>query len=86
MAEYTTNIVLSVQAGTYTFQVLEVPSGYQFDHWEQDGVNLGNANPITIVVEANSVVTIVLVAVAPPPTYTLSVQSTPVQGVNFSIT
>lgn len=64
----------SPTTGTYAYDSgTQIPvsaianSGYVFDHWELDGVNVGNANPYAITMNANHTLNAVFVAIAPPP-------------------
>lgn len=60
-------------------------SGYVFDHWELDGVNIGNVNPTTVTIDADHTLLAVFAAIPAPPTHALTVNSTPIQGVAFMI-
>jgi hypothetical protein len=48
--------------------VTAIPSsGYNFDHWELDGVNVGATNPISVTMDRDHTLNAVFVATAPPP-------------------
>jgi hypothetical protein len=79
-------------SGTYTYdeganvQVQALPSsGYKFDHWELDGVNIGSVNPTIVTMNADHTLLAVFAEIPLPPTHTLTVDSTPIQGVPFTI-
>lgn len=56
-----------------TVQVTAIPdTGYYFDHWELDGVNVGSTNPIGITMNTNHTLTAYFSSI-PLPQYTLSV-------------
>lgn len=60
-------------------------TGYILDHWELDGVNVGFTNPINITMDVAHIINAVF-AIAPTPVkHTLSVDSTPIQGIPFTI-
>ena len=58
----------SYNAGTIVPVTAYVASGYIFDHWELDGVGQGNANPLSVTVDANKTLTAVFVSIPPPTT------------------
>jgi hypothetical protein len=73
---YTEGTVVNVTALAST--------GYLFDYWELDGANVGSANPISGVIDANHTLNAVFV-LAPVTTHTLTVQSTPISGIAFTV-
>ena len=54
----------------------------QFEYWKLDDVNVGSANPCSIIMDADHMLTAIFSAV---PTYLLRVESTPIEGVPFMI-
>lgn len=48
---------------------------YTFDHWEQDGVNIGSANPITLSPITGP--TTVVAIYVPVPTHAVTLDSSP---------
>jgi parallel beta-helix repeat protein len=59
--------------GTYSYtanssvQVTATPeAGYLFDHWELDSVNVGSANPYTVLMDKNHMLEAVFSAIPPP--------------------
>ncbi len=41
-------------------------TGYNFDHWQLDGSNFGNTNPITVTMDANHALSAVFKLIPPP--------------------
>lgn len=72
------NSTLSIQAISDT--------SYAFDHWELDEVNVGSTNPTSVTMDTNHTLLAVFVAQPPPPptNYTLTENSTPIQGIPFT--
>lgn len=94
--EYTLNIsamaggTTSPAPGTYRYMsgisvtVTAIPSaGYAFDHWLLDGIAY-TSNPITVLMNQNHALTAYFSEI-PPPTHILTVNSTPITGVPFTI-
>jgi hypothetical protein len=52
-----------------TVQVSALPnSGYTFNHWELDSVNVGSATPYTVTMNMNHTLTAIFAAIPPPQT------------------
>jgi hypothetical protein len=67
-------------------QITAIPeSGYNFDHWELDGVNIGSVNPTSVTMNTNHTLLAVFTSIPPPKRYVLTVDSTPIQGVPFTV-
>ena len=78
-------------AGTYTetsgtvIQVTATPnSGYTFSDWLLDGVNVGSANPYSVTMNENHILTPVFAAIPPPTPTTISLNV--VAGADGSVT
>jgi hypothetical protein len=66
--------------------VTAIPSsGYAFDHWELDGTNIGSVNPTVVTMDMNHTLLAVFTEIPPPTKHTLTVDSSPIQGVPFTI-
>jgi ABC-type transport system substrate-binding protein len=88
----TTNPVL----GTYNYeantmvQVTAIPnSGYQFDYWELDDVNVGSANPYTVIMDNDHTLKAVFSVIPPPLSTAISPLSASIlvgQSVTFTST
>jgi hypothetical protein len=76
VGDYVYSINSTVQVKATAF------AGYRFDHWELDGVNVGSANPISVVMDADHTLTAVFVVT---PKHTLTVNSVPITGVQFQM-
>ena len=70
--------------GTYTYtadslvQVTAIPNpNYLFDHWELESINVGSANPYSVLMDKNHALKDVFSPIPPPPK--------PVGGYSFSI-
>jgi hypothetical protein len=70
----TTGGTTSPAVGTYTYdegasvQVTAIANtGYKFDHWELDGVNVGSVNPITITMDKDHTLLAVFSEIPPTP-------------------
>jgi len=82
--------------GTYTYvtnqtvQITAIPDiGYLFDYWELDSVNIGSANPYTVLMDANHTLRAVFLPVAPPLSTSISPLSDSIlvgQSVTFTST
>jgi hypothetical protein len=82
--------------GTYTYtanqtaQITAIPdTGYSLDHWELDSVNVGSANPYTVLMDANHTLRAVFLPVAPPLSTSISPLSDSIlvgQSVTFTST
>jgi hypothetical protein len=96
--QYTLNITAttggttSPSVGTYNYNegdmvnvTATASSGYSFDHWELDGINIGSVNPTTVTMDTNHTLLAVFAEIPPPPKHTLTVNSTPIQRVPFTI-
>jgi len=66
--------------GMYTYtanssvQVTAIPdANYLFDHWELDTVNVGSANPYTVLMENNHTLKAVFTYLPPPPSLSASI-------------
>jgi parallel beta-helix repeat protein len=66
--------------GTYTYtanasvQVTAIPNAdYLFDHWELDTINVGSANPYTVLMDNNHTLKAVFAYSPPPPSLTASI-------------
>jgi len=66
--------------GTYTYtanasvQVTAIPNAdYAFDHWELDTVNVGSANPYTVLMDNNHTLKAVFTYSPPPPSLSASI-------------
>jgi hypothetical protein len=66
--------------GTYTYtanspvQVTAIPNAdYIFDHWELDTVNIGSANPYTVLMDNNHTLRAVFTYSPPPPSLSASI-------------
>jgi len=66
-------------------QVQVTALGKFFDYWEFDGNNIGNMNPVMVTMDTDHTLNAVFVEVPPIPTHMLTVDSTPIQGVPFTI-
>jgi hypothetical protein len=81
--------VTNPEGGTYTYdegsnvQVTAIASsGYVFDRWELDGVNIGSVNPTVVTMDTDHTLLAVFVEI---PTHTLTIDSAPIQGIPFTI-
>jgi len=82
--------------GTYTYtansevQVTAIPeAGYLFDHWELDDVNVGSANPYTVLMDKNHTLRAVFSPIPPPLSASISPLSASIlagQSVTFTST
>jgi hypothetical protein len=88
----TTGGTTSPAVGTYTYdggtsvQVTAIASaGYNFDHWELDGTDIGSVNPTVVTMDMNHTLLAVFTEIPPPTKHTLTVDSSPIQGVPFTI-
>jgi len=54
-------------SGTNVPVTVTPQDGYQFDHWELDGFDVGSANPYTVTMNANHTLHAVFKEVPPPP-------------------
>ena len=52
-------------SGPLTLEAI-APNGYEFDHWEVDGQDVGSDNPLTITLDGNKEIQAVFVALADP--------------------
>jgi hypothetical protein len=66
--------------GTYSYtanssvQVTAIPNAdYTFDHWELDTVNVGSANPYTVLMDNNHTLKAVFIYSPPPPSLSASI-------------
>jgi hypothetical protein len=66
--------------GTYSYtanssvQVTAIPNAdYVFDHWELDTVNVGSANPYTVLMDNNHTLKAVFAYLPPPPSLSASI-------------
>jgi hypothetical protein len=66
--------------GTYTYtanasvQVTAIPNAdYLFDHWELDTINVGSANPYTVLMDNNHTLKAVFTYSPPPPSLSASI-------------
>ena len=51
-----------------TVQVTAIPlTGYMFDHWELDGVNIGSTSPYTVLMDTDHTLLAVFAEIPPPP-------------------
>jgi len=73
----------SYTEGTIVKVDVEAQNGYKFDHSELDGTNLGSTTPIMVTMDMNHILLAVFIEV---PMHTLTVDSTPIQGVPLTIT
>jgi hypothetical protein len=65
--------------------VTAIPAtGYLLDHWTLDGANVGSTNPAVITMNSDHMLVAVFVLQLPP-NYNLTVNSTPIQGVPFTV-
>ena len=78
--ETTTGGTTNPSPGTYTHsngtsvQVTAIASAnYVFDHWELDTVNVGSANPYTVLMDADHTLKAVFVYSPPPPQLSVSI-------------
>lgn len=71
-----------------TASVVATPSsGYVFDYWELDGVNMGANLSINVLMDADhSLYAVFREEVTPPPTHLLSITTNPISGVPFTLT
>jgi parallel beta-helix repeat protein len=99
---YTLTIIATVGGttdpapGTYsytansTFQVTAIPNtGYLFDHWELDNVNVGSTNPYAIYMDKNHTLKAVFAAIPPPLSASISPTTASIlvgQSVTFTST
>lgn len=58
--------------------------GYSLNYWVLDGVNVGSSNPINVLMDMNHSLQAVF-SVEPIASHVLSVNSTPIDGVSFTI-
>jgi hypothetical protein len=54
-------------SGTNVLVTATPQSGYNFDHWELDGLNVGSTNPYTVTMNANHTLHAVSKEIPPPP-------------------
>lgn len=72
----------SVNQGTSVSVTANPSEGYLFDYWELDGVNVGMNPSITVMVDLDH---ILIASFTPKPMHTLTITSTPVQGIPFTL-
>lgn len=60
-------------------------AGYMFSYWERDGINVGSVNPTIVAMDTDHTLLAVFVALPPTPKHTLTVDSTPIQDIPFTI-
>lgn len=79
-----------IYTANYAAQITAIPNtGYLLDHWELDGVNVGSANPYTIIMNANHTLRAVFLSIPPPLSVSISPLSASVsfgQSVTFTST
>lgn len=67
------------------YSVMAIPNnGYAFDHWELDGIPVGTGVTYNGTLTADSTLNAVFMAI-PPANVTLTVNSTPITGVPFTL-
>lgn len=61
--------------------------GYNFDHWLFDGITSYVENPISLIINDTLAHTLqaIFTAITPPAKHTLIINSTPIQGIPFTI-